>query len=365
MHRWMKGKQPTRSARKRWLTRAALGATAALCMATAAAKMRAPQNPLDLHPRGSNAVAVAGYQGVKADAWRKQVQSAFERAGFVLKQTRKGPGGVLAYRFEKQVALSQGPRNVEVEVRIDGQVDAQGRCVSCFLRLADVQGLDEPPRLSPGDLAREIPAKERLTALPWLDQYTLSRAIFPAMDQAYADMRTAGQAWQMPNMPFRYEPRWRGDSNVYQNAYAGQTPAQVKALIVGAWTAAGFVLVKESPVGTDGTLLEFSFPTSANSAEGVAYPIRLIHQVDAKGLCQTCETQDEFNPHQNLPPAGLAGMRDRLSLQSRFSAARKLAYDKLKAASEGQLRSGSTFLTPPEPAALGSPAPRVLPPAVT
>lgn len=364
MHRWMKGKQPTLSARKRLLMTTALGATAALCMATAAAKMRVPQNPLDLHPRGSDAVAVAGYQGVKADAWRKQVQSAFERAGFALKQTRKGPGGVVAYRFEKQVALSQGPRNVEVEVRTDGQVDAQGRCVACFLRLADVQGLDAPARLSPGEV-RETPAKERLTALPWLDQYTLSRAIFPALDQAYADMRTAGQAWQMPNMPFRYEPRWRGDSNVHQNAYAGQTPAQLKALIVGAWTAAGFVLVKELPVGTNEIRLEFAFPMSKNSAEGVAYPIRLVLQTDAQGLCQTCETQDEFNPHQSLPPAGLAGMRDRLSLQSRFSAARKLAYDKLKAASEGQLRSGSTFLTPPEPAALGSPAPRVLPPAVT
>lgn len=365
MHRWMRGKQPTLSARKRLLMTAALGATAALCMATAAAKMRAPQNPLDLHPRGSDAVAVAGYQGVKADVWRKQVQSAFEREGFVLKQTRQGPGGSLTDRFEKQVALSQGPRSIALELRTDGQVDAQGRCVTCFLRLADVQGLDAPPRQSPSELAQGILTRERLTVLPWLDQYTLSRAIFPAIDQAYADIRAAGQAWQIPSMPFRYEPRWRGDINVHQNAYAGQTPAQVKALIVGAWTAAGFVLVKESPMGTDGTLLEFAFPMSEKSAEGVAYPIRLINQVDAKGLCQTCETQDEFDPHQSLPPAGLAGMRDRLSLQSRFSAARKLAYDKLKAASEGQLRSGSSLLTPPEPAALGSPAPRVLPPAVT
>ena len=361
MHRWMKGKQPTRSARKRLLT-AALSATAALCVATAAAKMRAPQNPLDLHPRGSDAVAVAGYQGVKADVWRKQVQSAFERAGFVLQQTRKGPGGLLAYRFEKQVALSQGPRSVEVEVRTDGQVDAQGHCVTCFLRLTNVQGLDEPRPQTPDAYVR---AAERLVVLPWLDQYALSRTIFPAIDQAYADMRTAGQAWQMPNMPYRYEPRWRGDSNVHQNAYAGQTPAQVKALIVGAWTAAGFVLVKELPIGTDEIRLEFSFPMSKNLAEGVAYPIRLINQTGANGLCQTCETQDVFDPHQSLPPAGLAGMRDRLSLQSRFSSVRKLAYDKLKAASEGQLRSGSTFLTPPEPAALGSPAPRVLPPAVT
>ena len=53
MHKWMRANQATGSARMRLLMTAALGATAALCMTTAAAKMRTPLNPLDLHARGS------------------------------------------------------------------------------------------------------------------------------------------------------------------------------------------------------------------------------------------------------------------------------------------------------------------------
>ena len=58
-------------------------------------------------------------------------------------------------------------------------------------------------------------------------------------------------------------------------------------------------------------------------------------------------------------------MSSRLTLESRFTAARMQALEKLKSGTEHYLRPETVFTIPPKPAPLGSPRPQIQPPIVT
>ena len=58
-------------------------------------------------------------------------------------------------------------------------------------------------------------------------------------------------------------------------------------------------------------------------------------------------------------------MSSRLTLESRFTAARMQALEKLKSGTEHYLRPETVFTLPPKPAPLGSPRPQIQPPIVT
>ena len=157
----------------------------------------------------------------------------------------------------------------------------------------------------------------------------------------------------------------------------------LKTAIIDSYRAAGFTFVNDDQLDAaiGRSELEFSFPLDPDKgAGGVVYKVSLaaqFHDRNASGSgtssksssnssnCYPCEMSEAYDPYQQLPPAGLSGMTNRLSLEPRFAAARTLALERLKAATERYLRPGTLFLTPAKPAALGSPRPTIIPMAVT
>ena len=322
--------------------------------------------PLLLHPSLTpNTLPVAAYRGIRLEAFRKLVIGAFEGSGFKLKAIETTKDGQAHYRFFYPVTLGKEVQNIELQVRVDEYLDKHKRCASCFLRLA------------------ELPDLPALRKLPWMAQYQVSSAIFPAIDRAFGKIRTNGQSAMDPNFSFTYVDQWRGERNLYENAFVGIDLSDLKAAIVDSYRAAGFTLVndglKDSANGR--SELEFSFPLDPDKgAGGVVYKVSLaaqFHDRNASGSgtssksssnssnCYPCEMSEAYDPYQQLPPAGLSGMTNRLSLEPRFAAARTLALERLKAATERYLRPGTLFLTPAKPAALGSPRPTIIPMAVT
>ena len=315
--------------------------------------------PLLLHPSLTpNTLPVAAYRGIKLEAFRKLVIGAFEASGFKLKAIETTKDGQAHYRFFYPVTLGKEVQNIELQVRVDENLDKHKRCASCFLRLADLP---------------DLPA---LSKLPWMAQYQVSSTIFPAIDRAFGKIRTNGQSAMDPNFSFTYVDQWRGERNLYENAFVGIDLSDLKAAIIDSYQAAGFTLVndglKDSANGR--SELEFSFPLDPDKAAGgVVYKINLAAQFsDGNGSvrgsgshCYPCEITEAYDPYQQLPAAGLSGMTNRMSLEPRFAAARTLAFERLKAATERYLRPGTTFLVPPKPAPLGSPRPHILPMAVT
>jgi hypothetical protein len=167
---------------------------------------------------------------------------------------------------------------------------------------------------------------------------------------------------------FHYQDQWRGERNLYENSFIGVGLPDLKAVTIASYRAAGFTFVgdddqKDSAMSR--SELVFSCPVDPDQAAGVAYKVMLAGQFNEHGACFPCEMREVYDPYQQLPPAGLSGISNRLSLESRFTAARTLAFDQLKGATERYLRPGTEFFVPPKPAPLGSPRPRPIPPVPT
>jgi hypothetical protein len=302
--------------------------------------------PILLHPRlGSDALPVAIFQNIKVEDFRKLVIGAFEASRFSFTSMAKSNEGETQYKFSYPVAMGRDVRNVELVVRVDENPDKHKRCANCFLRMAD------------------LPDISALSKLPWMTQYEVSSQVFPAVDRAYARIRVDGQSSMDSTFKFDYRDRWRGERNLYQNSFVGIDLPDLKTAIVDAYRAAGFTFVgdaqKDSSSGRPE--LVFSYPVDPNQTAGVAYRIIFANQFNGLGNCYPCETMEAYDPYQQLPPAGLAGISDRLSLESRFVAARTLAFERMKVATERYLRPRSVFVVPPKPAPLGSPRPRPVP----
>ena len=328
--------------------------------------------PLLLHPRlSADTLPVAAYRGIKVEEFRKMVIGAFENSGFALKSIEATTDGRTYYKFSYPVpvgpvdAPGKNIQKVVVQVRVNENLDKHKRCASCFLRLA------------------ELPDLPLLQKLPWMTQYQVSSAIFPAIDRAFAQIRTNGKSAMDASFPFTYQNQWQGERNLYENSFVGIDLPDLKAAIINSYRAAGFTFVNDDQLDAaiGHSELEFSFPLEPDKgAGGVVYKVSLaaqFHDRNASGSgtssksssnsnnCYPCEISEAYDPYQQLPPAGLSGMTNRLSLEPRFAAARTLALERLKAATERYLRPGTLFLNPPKPAALGSPRPKILPMAVT
>lgn len=306
--------------------------------------------PILLHPRSTaSALPVATYQKLKVDDFGKLVTSAFEDAGFTLSTIKKTRQGAAHYHFVYAVPVEPDVHRIAVVVGADENADRNGRCASCFLRVA------------------ALPELATLQTLPWLTQYELSSRLFPAIDQAYARIQRRGQTFMDASEGFGYRDQWQGERNLLENAFAGIELATLKAATIESYRAAGFVFVGDaSKVLAQGhSELVFSFPIDSDPSVGVVYKVSLWSQVDARGACATCEMREAYDPYQRLPPAGVSGMPARLTLESRFTAARALAFERLRSATERYLRPRTEFMVPPKPAPLGSPRPSPLPVAVT
>lgn len=306
--------------------------------------------PLMLHPTlSSNTLPVAAYRDIKVEEFRKLVVGAFEDSRFLLTAVEV-KGGETHYKFSYPVRVGKGVQNIELLVRVNENLDKRKRCANCFLRLA------------------ELPDLPALRNLPWMAQYEVSSAIFPAIDRAFGKIRTTGQASMDRSFNFEYRDQWRGERNLYENSFVGINLSDLKAATIDSYRAAGFTFVSDDQKGSaEGrTELVFYFPIEPDQAAGVVYKVVFAAQFNEHGSgCYPCEMKEAYDPYQQLPPAGLTGMSNRLTLESRFTAARTFAYERLKSGTGQYLRPGTVFLVPPKPAPLGSPRPSPVPVVVT
>lgn len=246
---------------------------------------------MQLHPQlTSNAVAVARYQAIKQEDFRKLVIGAFQQQGFSLRSIDKAKDGTAQYNFFYPVATGGSVQNVDVVLRADENLDKDKRCVNCFLRAAT------------------LPDTDKLQRSPWMLQYQLSQQVFPAIDQAYASIRTNGRASMDAAYGFSYRNQWSGEKNLYQNSFVGITPADLSAKILEAYQAAGFTLVSDAKTQATASEWLLTYPISPGQTEGVVYKITTASQWDAGGRCFPCEISEDYDPHQRLPAAGLSGM---------------------------------------------------------
>lgn len=299
--------------------------------------------PLLLHPRlSSNTLPVAAYRDIKVEEFRKLVIGAFEEARFSHVAVERTKDGATHYRFSYTVPVGKGVQNVALLVRVNETLDKRNRCAPCFLRLAELP---------------DIPSLQRL---PWMTQYALSSAIFPAIDRAFGHIRANGQAALDKNFPFDYQNQWHGERNLQDNAFVGIGFVDLKAATINAYRAAGFTLVSDAQADLTNSRSElvFSFPIDPDQTAGVVYKVIVAAQFNEHGkVCYPCELKESYDPYQQLPATGLTGMSSRLTLESRFTAARTLAFERLKQGLGHYLRPGTDFLVPPKSAPLGSPRP--------
>jgi hypothetical protein len=306
--------------------------------------------PVLLHPRRtSNGLPVAIYQDTKLENFRKLVIGAFEDSRFSLTSIAKTKDGATQYKFSYPVPVGRNVQSIEVVVRVDENLDKSNRCARCFLRLA------------------ELPDLPALQKLPWMTQYEVSGHVFPAIDRAFAKIRADGQSVMDASFGFNYQDQWQGERNLYGNSFVGIDLPGLKAATIDSYRVAGFRFMgdDQKEPATGRSELVFSFPIDPDQPEGVVYKILLVDLLDERGNCYPCEISEAYDPYQQLPPAGLSGMSNRLSLESRFTAARTLAFERLEVSTERYLRPRSMFLVPPKPAPLGSPRPRPVPAVVT
>lgn len=296
-----------------------------------------------------SAVPVAIYRGIKVDEFRQLVIGAFEASGFSWVSIAKTEDGLLHYRFSYPAPSGTKTEPIALVLRVDENFDKNKRCANCFLRLA------------------RLPDASAIESLPWMAQYDLSSQIFPDIDRAFERIRVDGQKYMDASFGFNYKNQWQGERNRYGNSFSGVGLPELKAATVDAYRAAGFVFSGDEQKQPNGSVseLNFTYPFDPNQPAGAIYKVVLASQLDASGNCYPCEMSESFDPHQALPAAGLGGMATRLTLESRFTAARTLAYEKLRSSTERYLRPRSVFTVPPKPAPLGSPRPAPMPMVVT
>lgn len=307
-------------------------------------------SPIWLHHKlRSTSVPVAIYRSIRVDEFRKLVTRAFEASGFAFVAITHDKDGALRYRFSYSALLEGKAENYALVLRVDENVDKKGRCANCFLRFA------------------ELPDARAMGRLPWMAQYDLSSRIFPGIDRAFDRIRADGQKYMDAGFGFNYTQQWQGERNQYGNSFSAVSLPDLKTAVVNAYRAAGFLPTGDAQAARSSEPLElnFVFPLEADAGTGPAYKVVVFHQLDPRGNCYPCEVVESFDPYQTLPAAGLSGMASRLTLESRFTIARTLAFDNMRAATERHLRPRSVFTVPPKPAPLGSPRPPPTPAVVT
>jgi hypothetical protein len=149
------------------------------------------------------------------------------------------------------------------------------------------------------------------------------------------------------------------------NSYVGVKFSSLERDVIQAYRNAGFLFSEERVVDNLSTLLTFSFPITGDGKEGVVYRVYFFTQLTPDGLCTRCNMFESYDPYQKLPQLGVSAIPDRLTLESRFSAARTRAFELLKDSTLRYLRPGTDFVIPPKPVPLGSPIPAPSPPVVT
>jgi hypothetical protein len=305
--------------------------------------------PLDFHRQFEGAMPVAIYSGIKAQDFKKLIITAFEKSNFTFVSISEDSKLGTLYRFSYSIEFDGKSQTIQIFARSDGDIDSRKRCANCFLR--QVQLVDKT-------IAKNM---------PWMLQYEFSSRIFPDIDRAYGKIKIDGQKYMDPKHGFDYKNQWQGERNFsqYGNSYASVEFAALKRQVIQAFSNAGFNFTNEKAWGGSYTDLSFSFPITEDKKDGVIYAVSFFSQLNSDAFCAPCEMTESYNPYQQLPPTGVLGVSDRLTLESRFSAARTRAFELLKSSTARYLRSRTDFVIPPKRAPLGSPRPNIPPPPVT
>lgn len=303
---------------------------------------------LGLHYKiGNPAFPAAAYRNISVTEFRSMVRKAFEASGFSFSSIDEQKNKSTVIQFE----LSATPKTgliPKIILSTDEVLDGRKKCNPCFLRYAQVSNA------------------EKIAALPLMMQYDLSTLLVPAIDKAYSNIESSGQKYLDPSFGFNYKPQWKGEQNVIGNSYTEINLPDLGARIFNAYKNAGFTPI-ESDIDPKAPWIDltFSFPIDPAKDGGAIYKLRIHSQYDADGRCYPCEVIEQYDPYQRLPPAGLSGVLNRATLESRFSTARSAAFENMKIDLERYLRPRSGFTVPIKPAPLGSPRPPPTPIVVT
>jgi hypothetical protein len=303
--------------------------------------------PLAFHKRYESSMPVAIYKDIKAEDLKKMIVTAFKESNFSLISINEAADQGTLYNFSYKIEFDGKIHTVNLVTRSNGNVNSQKRCANCFLRFTN---------FSDDSFAKN---------LPWMVQYELSSKVFPDLDKAYDKIKMNGQKYMDQQFGFDYKNQWQGERNSssYGNAFIGIDISTLKREVIKAYTDAGFNLSQERSSGLNSLSIVFSFPIdNEEKREGVVYIVHFLNQFSSNEFCSPCEVTEAYNPYQKLPAAGILGIQNRLTLESRFSSSRERAFELLNNSTARYLRPRTTFLIPPKPAPLGSILPNRPPP---
>lgn len=296
---------------------------------------------------GKPTFPAAAYKNISAAEFRAEVRKSFQDAGFSFVSSEDRKDGATIFQFNLNVDPKIGLKP-KILVSTDALLDGKKRCNPCFLRFAEVSNAAE------------------IKELPWIAQYDLSMLLVTAIDKAYVNIEVRGRNNLDPAFGFNYKAQWEGEKNLLGNSYVSMTLPAFKERISQAFRNAGFVPVeRDIDPKAPKVDLTFIFPIDPAKEGGAVYEVSIRSQYDADGHCYPCEISEYYDPYQQLPPAGLSGVLNRATLESRFQAARDTAYESIRVDLERSLRPRSGFSVPIKSAPLGSTRPQPVPMVVT
>jgi hypothetical protein len=303
-------------------------------------------NPISLYPiSGPVAFPVARFQKIKVADFRKLIISSFEESDFEFASIKKTSSGQAWYKFNYLFPSNFGENRLVLSVLVDDEVGERSVCENCFLRR---------PAVAEDYLNKNI---------PWITQYDVSREMFLNVDKAYARISEKGKPYIDKSIGFDYRKIWNEERSLGQNSFTNVGLMELKSTITDAFVKAGFVSVGDSNAAQTSRYSELSFyyPINPENKAGIVYKFWIFAQFSETGSCFSCEVSESFDVYQPLPASGLTGVLSRLSLDSRFTAARTRAFADFKNSTERHLRPGTTFKVPPKEGTLGRTRPQFIP----
>lgn len=305
-------------------------------------------------PMKPAALALSSYKGIGLGTFEKTVLSGLTAEGFVLDSTNRerdkdGQHNILM-KFKYPLPIGDTSAPPLIVVKVDGTLDRSGNCVLCFLR------------------GPYIEDHRALMKSSWMERYELRFQVNSRLDKSVS--RVQGDLLKFAQNPaITTETYWTGEENTEKdsNSFIVLSPAELKAKLVTQLSSAGFVFIDESnPWKLENSVfLNFIYPYTTGERMGAKYEIIINSQLDKNGNCYPCEVRESFDPYQNLPAPGLAGVLDRATISTRFYSSLSAAQDQMQSTLSQYLRPKTQFFRLKSSVTLGTPRPRPRPLVVT
>lgn len=306
-------------------------------------------NPIDIYKEPNpRALPVAIYEKIPKEEFRKLIIVTLAENNFTFISTTEELEKEVTHNFLYSFYSGEKFIKINVAIGTNENLDVKMKCVNCFLKLPKITNI------------------QTIKSLPWLVQYDLMNSLFSDMDKMYASIKINGLRYMDKKFGFDYEKKWNGERNfsAFGNSLVDVNLLDLKQEVIKSYVNAGFLFIRDKNINENTLTLIFNYPINVENKEGVVYGISFLNQLNDNKFCHPCEITETYDPHQKLPAVGILGVADRLTLESRFIAARARAFELLKNATSRYLRPRTTFVVPPKPAPLGSPR-HIPPPIVT